>query len=280
MAAGRQSLRLDVRGALRGQRSIASAGALARRNPRAHHRGRGLQGGSRGGQIGGIGLQKVAIDTLQLLCVVGVIETLGTVSWRMAPTSDTRKISGASDSDQKSLVEALLEGMGEGFFAFDRNWRLTASNSAAEAIFGAPSAEIVGDLFGTSCPRSGGQNSTDVVALSWRSAREKNSRSIRRCASIAITRCELFLLALTLGWRFATSRIAERDTQALRGRELELARVQRIGGVGGLDVDLSNGFRSQRSPEYLHLHGLPAKRRQRHARAVGRARSPGRQRAG
>ena len=50
----------------------------------------------------------------------------------------------------------------------------------------------------------------------------------------------------------------QRDTQALRGRELELARVQRIGGVGGLEVDLANGFRSQRSPEYLHLHGLPA----------------------
>ena len=79
----------------------------------------------------GIGLQEVAIDTLQLLCVVGVIETLGTVSWRMAPTSDTRKISGASGSDQESLVEALLEGMGEGFFAFDHSWRLTASNSAA-----------------------------------------------------------------------------------------------------------------------------------------------------
>ena len=106
-----------------------------------------------GGQIGGIGLQKVAIDTLRLLCVVGVIETLGTVSWRMAPTSDTRKISGASGSDQESLVEALLEGMGEGFFAFDHNWRLTASNSAAETILGAPSAEVVGDLLWNVLPQ-------------------------------------------------------------------------------------------------------------------------------
>jgi hypothetical protein len=42
-------------------------------------------GAEAGGANGGIGLQKVAIDTLQLLCVVGGIETLGTVSWRMAP---------------------------------------------------------------------------------------------------------------------------------------------------------------------------------------------------
>ena len=113
----------------------------------------GSRARARGGQIGGIGLQKVAIDTLQLLCVVGVIETLGTVSWRMAPTSGTRKISGASGSDQESLVEALLEGMGEGFFAFDHSWRLTASNSAAEAILGAPSAEVVGELLWNVLPQ-------------------------------------------------------------------------------------------------------------------------------
>jgi PAS domain S-box-containing protein len=48
--------------------------------------------------------------------------------------------------------------------------------------------------------------------------------------------------------------IAER----LRRREAELARVQRIGQVGGLEVDLTGGqFRNRRSPEYLRLHGLP-----------------------
>ena len=68
-------------------------------------------------------------------------------------TSDSRKISGASGSDQESLVEALLEGMGEGFFAFDHSWRLTASNSAAEAILGAPSAEVVGKLLSNLLPQ-------------------------------------------------------------------------------------------------------------------------------
>jgi nitrogen fixation/metabolism regulation signal transduction histidine kinase len=71
----------------------------------------------------------------------------------MAPTSDTRKISGAMGSDQESLVEALLEGMGEGFFAFDHSWRLTASNSAAVAILGVPSAEVVGNLLWNVLPQ-------------------------------------------------------------------------------------------------------------------------------
>lgn len=44
---------------------------------------------------------------------------------------------------------------------------------------------------------------------------------------------------------------------ALREREAELARVQQIGRIGGLEVDLRNGFRNRRSPEYLLVHGLP-----------------------
>jgi PAS domain S-box-containing protein len=42
----------------------------------------------------------------------------------------------------------------------------------------------------------------------------------------------------------------------LRAREEELARVQRIGKVGGVEVYLRNGFQNRRSPEYLMIHGL------------------------
>ena len=45
--------------------------------------------------------------------------------------------------------------------------------------------------------------------------------------------------------------------QALREREADLARVQQIGRIGGLEVDLRTGFRNRRSPEYLQIHGLP-----------------------
>ena len=44
---------------------------------------------------------------------------------------------------------------------------------------------------------------------------------------------------------------------ALREREAELARVQQIGRIGGLEVDFRTGFRNRRSPEYLLIHGLP-----------------------
>ncbi|MGF7147268.1 PAS domain S-box-containing protein [Sphingomonas zeicaulis] len=64
--------------------------------------------------------------------------------------------------------------------------------------------------------------------------------------------------------RQATDLIEQRRAEAalresewrLREREADLARVQRIGGVGGLNIDIAAGMISQRSPEYLRLHGL------------------------
>jgi PAS domain S-box-containing protein len=48
-----------------------------------------------------------------------------------------------------------------------------------------------------------------------------------------------------------------RTTLALRAREAELARVQQIGKIGGLEVNLIAGYKNRRSPEYLQIHGLP-----------------------
>src|SRR6516225_4498029 len=51
----------------------------------------------------------------------------------------------------------------------------------------------------------------------------------------------------------------ERDNadRALQEREAELARIQRIGKVGGFEIDFREGFKNRRSPEYLMIHGLP-----------------------
>jgi PAS domain S-box-containing protein len=51
----------------------------------------------------------------------------------------------------------------------------------------------------------------------------------------------------------------ERDKAhlALQDREAELARIQRIALVGGLEIDFRDGVRNHRSPEYLLVHGLP-----------------------
>ena len=133
----------------------------------------------------------------------------------MAPTSDTRKISGASGSDQESLVEALLEGMGEGFFAFDHSWRLTASNSGAETILGAPSAEIVGDLLWNVLPQIRGTEFERRcrLVMEKRTREEFEIHSALRPHRYHEVRAFPFGADVGVAFRDITDR--ERDTQAL-----------------------------------------------------------------
>ena len=49
----------------------------------------------------------------------------------------------------------------------------------------------------------------------------------------------------------------DRAHRALQEREAELVRIQRIAGVGGLEIDFRDGVKNRRSPEYLLVHGLP-----------------------
>src|SRR6202012_1128293 len=53
------------------------------------------------------------------------------------------------------------------------------------------------------------------------------------------------------------ARERDRAHRALQEREAELARVQRIGRIGGVEVDFHDGVKNRRSPEYLLIHGLP-----------------------
>src|SRR5258707_12670297 len=53
------------------------------------------------------------------------------------------------------------------------------------------------------------------------------------------------------------ARERDRAHRALQEREAELARIQRIARVGGLEIDFRDGVRNRRSPEYLLVHGLP-----------------------
>ena len=167
-------------------------------------------------------------------------------------------VSKARDSNHEALVEALLEGMGEGFFAFDRDWRFTAFNSAAEAIFQMSRAQVVGRLLWDVSPTIKG---TEFDRRYCRVMEERTREEFENYSALRPNRfheVRAFPFGDGVGVAFRDITDRRRDIQALQDRELELARVQRIGGVGGLEVDLANGFRSLRSSEYLHLHGLPA----------------------
>ena len=50
----------------------------------------------------------------------------------------------AGSNDRSAPLDALLEEIGEGFFALDAQWRFQAFNRAAEVIFNLPRAEVMG----------------------------------------------------------------------------------------------------------------------------------------
>ena len=155
-------------------------------------------------------------------------------------------------------VDAILEGIGEGFFALGPDWRFIAFNRAAEEIFGLTRGDVIGRLIWDVSPRIIGTEFERRYreVMSQRTRQEFETYTALRPDHYHEVRAFPLGDGIGVSFRDATSR--RRAIEALRDREAELARVQQIGGVGGMEVDLRNGFRSRRSPEYLRLHGLPA----------------------
>jgi PAS domain S-box-containing protein len=166
---------------------------------------------------------------------------------------------GSAGSGRANLsVDEILDGLAEGFFALDSAWRFVAFNRSAEDIFGLKRDEVIGKLLWEVSP---GLRGTEFdrryrLAMSKRERQAFETYSIKRPDRYHEVRAFPLNDGIGVAFRDITDR--QNIVQTLRQRELELARVQEIGGMGGMRVDLSGAFTTRRSPEYLRLHGLPA----------------------
>jgi PAS domain S-box-containing protein len=150
-----------------------------------------------------------------------------------------------------------MDGLAEGFFALDSNWRFVAFNRAAEEMFEIAREQVLGKLLWEVSPAILGTefDRRYRLAMSNREEQQFESYSIRRPDRYHEVRA--FPLGEGIGVAFKDATDRQNILQTLRRRELELARVQEIGGLGGMRVDLAGAFTGYRSPEYLRLHGLP-----------------------
>ena len=154
-------------------------------------------------------------------------------------------------------VDQIMDGLAEGFFALDSNWRFVAFNRAAEEMFKIAREQVLGKLLWEVSPAILGTefDRRYRLAMSNREEQQFESYSIRRPDRYHEVRA--FPLGEGIGVAFKDATDRQNILQTLRRRELELARVQEIGGLGGMRVDLAGAFTGYRSPEYLRLHGLP-----------------------
>jgi PAS domain-containing protein len=60
-------------------------------------------------------------------------------------------------------ADQILDGLAEGFFALDSNWRFIAFNRAAEEIFETPREQVLGKRSGRFRPEWSGRSSTAAI---------------------------------------------------------------------------------------------------------------------
>jgi PAS domain-containing protein len=83
----------------------------------------------------------------------GMVQVKETADAEDVREGGSGRISNADSRRPEPSVDALLEGIGEGFFALDPHWRFTAFNRAAEEIFALSRAAVLGRTIWEVSPR-------------------------------------------------------------------------------------------------------------------------------
>jgi PAS domain S-box-containing protein len=196
-------------------------------------------------------------------------ESLASAHGANRPSGEANATSRAHD-DPALSVDEILDGLAEGFFALDADWRFVAFNRAAEEIFRLRREDVIGKTLWEVSPTVVGSEFERRYRLVMKDRTKQVFETVPTRMPDRWHEVRAFPLGDGIGVAFRDATERETMLQTLRQRELELARVQEIGGVGGMRVDLRDGFASYRSPEYLRVHGLPEGAVETHADWLGR----------
>ena len=154
-------------------------------------------------------------------------------------------------------VDEILDGLAEGFFALDAQWRFVAFNRAATEIFDLRREDVIGRTIWEVSPTAVGSE----FERRYKLVMAKREKQVFECYSTRMPgryhEIRAFPLGDGIGVAFRDVTDRQEMVETLRRRELELERVQRIGRVGGMRVDVRKGFLARHSPEYLEIYGLP-----------------------
>ncbi len=159
---------------------------------------------------------------------------------------------------ENSVTAAIISGIAEGFFALDSQWRFVSFNPAAEEIFGLTRSDVIGRLLWEVSPTIIGTEFERRYRLVMSERTKQTFQTHSALLPDQFHEVRAFPVGDGIGVSFRDVTHNRKINQELHDREAQLARVQRVGRVGGMEVNLRDEFPSRRSPEYLDLHGLPA----------------------
>ncbi len=137
-------------------------------------------------------------------------------------------------------ARAILENMGDAFYAVDGDWRIVYANRRAQEFWGVSANEVVGRVIWDRFPVLIGS----VVEQGLRRARDEQRTVVLEAPSpitgvpVAATYCPAGDGACAY-WRDISERIA--TEQALRRSEEHLRLAQEAGGIGTWEWDLETG---------------------------------------
>ena len=184
----------------------------------------------------------------------------------------------ASPGGVEALTRQVLDSIGEAFFSLDREWRFAYVNPQAERVLGRPRGDLLGKVMWDEYPGLHGSDFERIYRAAMTAAEPGVATAYYpdhdRWYDV---RAYPFDGGVAVYFRDITRERV--DAEALRRTEARLRRVQRIGRVGGFEIDLRSGI-NHRSAEYMSLHGAPAEETQeRHADWVRRLHPEDRDRA-
>src|SRR5271165_2585459 len=164
---------------------------------------------------------------------------------------------GAPAEGAMSSADQILDGLAEGFFALDADWRFVAFNRAAEEICLMRREDVIGKTLWEVSPTVVGTEFERRYRLVMKTRERQAFEASPTRLRDRFHEIRAFPLGEGIGVAFKDATEQREILQRLRQRENELARVQAIGLIGGMRVDIGDAFKSYRSPEYLRVHGLP-----------------------
>jgi PAS domain S-box-containing protein len=139
------------------------------------------------------------------------------------PGADGATAPRAGAQSQALSVDQIIDGLAEGFFALDSNWRFVAFNRAAETMFEIARDEVLGNLLWEVSPAIPGSefDRRYRLVMANREEQEFESYSLRRPDRYHEVRAFPLGDGIGVAIRDATDR--QNILQTLRRRELELA---------------------------------------------------------